>query len=63
MQKSYTYQMIPLPNAEKQDFKEYDISILLISYKREYNIPQIVEQLSKQTYKGIIELIIWNNSQ
>ena len=34
----------------------------MISYNREFNIRTIVDKLSSQTFKGTVELIIWNNN-
>lgn len=40
----------------------YDLSILLISFKRTHNLFRILTKLSQQTFQGRIELIIWNNN-
>ena len=62
LSRSFPYTVTPVPNSLKQEFKRYDLTIFMISYKRVRNLEEILSSLTKQTSKVTIELIIWNNN-
>ena len=44
--------------------KEFDVTITICSYKRTHNLSSILTKLLyEQTYKGRVEIIVWNNNR
>ena len=65
---SSVYRMLPLPPSQRhnqqQKFPHYrfDVTVLICSYKRVYNLKHLLECFQNQDYTGTFEMIIWNNN-
>lgn len=59
---SSIYRSLPAPKKNDDEFQEYDVSIIMCSYKRVYNIENILERFCKQDFDGTFELLLWNNN-
>ena len=60
---SAIYRCLPLPPSEKADpaQTQFDLTVVICSYQRVYNMKRLLECLEKQDFKGQFELILWNN--
>ena len=63
---SAIYRCLPLPSSQKANttqtrFPQFDLTVVICSYQRVYNIKRLLECLEKQDFKGRFELILWNN--
>ena len=63
---SAIYRCLPLPPSQKADptqtqFPQFDLTVVICSYQRVYNMKRLLECLEKQDFKGHFELILWNN--
>lgn len=57
------YRSLPIPKNQKAEgFKEFDITVVITSYKRLYNIDNLLSAFCKQEFEGSFELILWNNN-
>lgn len=61
------YRSLPLPPSEIKDstqtsFPQYDLTVIICSYKRVYNIQKILEAFKGQEFEGNFEIILWNNN-
>jgi GT2 family glycosyltransferase len=56
------YRELPTPPSQGGEFRSFDLTVLLCSYKRVQNVGPILESLCNQTYSGSFEIIIWNNN-
>ncbi|MBL6445765.1 glycosyltransferase [Fulvivirga sp. 29W222] len=57
------YRSLDIPNSQKDKiFKQYDITVVITSYNRVYNIRGILERFSNQEFDGTFEVILWNNN-
>ena len=65
---SSVYRMLPLPPSQKHDQQQkfphcqFDVTILICSYKRVYNLKHLLECFQNQDYTGTFEMILWNNN-
>lgn len=65
---SAVYRSLPLPPSQQSDtnqtkFSQFDLTVVICSYKRVYNMKQLLERFVEQDYSGRFELILWNNNQ
>ncbi|XP_062510621.1 uncharacterized protein LOC134186635 isoform X2 [Corticium candelabrum] len=69
IQKSAIYRSLPIPLSQKRQqrqlkyWKEYDLTILICTYTRTQNLPDILNRLCQQDFKGSFEVVIWNNNE
>ena len=65
---SSIYRMLPLSPSQKRNQQQkfpccqYDVTVLICSYKRVYNLKHLLECFQNQDYIGTFEMIIWNNN-
>jgi hypothetical protein len=60
---SAIYRSLPLPRSQQRQFTSYDLTILVCSYKRTYNIRRLLDDLTSQNFAGPYEIILWNNNR
>lgn len=56
------YRRLPIPRSQAGEFRSFDLTVFIISYKRLENIGRILASLCEQTFSGTFEVIIWNNN-
>jgi len=59
MQNSAIYRSLPVPASQQ---KRYDVSVVICSYKRVYNMDALLQAFAEQDFAGNFEVIIWNNN-
>jgi cellulase (glycosyl hydrolase family 5)/glycosyl transferase family 2 len=59
IQNSAIYRSLPIPASQ---LKRYDVSVVVCSYKRVYNMNALVQAFAEQDFAGNFEIIIWNNN-
>lgn len=64
---SSVYRLLPLPPSQQHDnqqtkFPQFDLTVVVCSYKRVYNLQNLLECFKKQDYGGTFEIILWNNN-
>jgi glycosyltransferase involved in cell wall biosynthesis len=59
---SAIYRTLPVPKSQQREFKSFDLTILVCSYKRACNIPQLLDRLIAQDVSRSYEIILWNNN-
>ena len=64
---SSIYRSLPLPPSQPQDlqqtkFSRFDLTVIICSYKRVYNLRHLLDCFERQDYSGKFEMIIWNNN-
>jgi glycosyltransferase involved in cell wall biosynthesis len=63
IQNTAIYRQLPVPPSQaKGDSRSYDVSIVICSYKRVYNMNALLKSFSEQDFEGTFEVLIWNNS-
>ena len=65
---SSVYRSLPLPDSQSFDSKQtkfpiFDVTVVVCSYKRVYNMRHLLECFRKQDFAGRFELILWNNNK
>jgi len=60
--RSAVYRVLPVPRSQQNQFKSFDITIMVCSYKRTYNISELMNRLIKQNTSCTYEIILWNNN-
>jgi len=65
---SAVYRTLPLPPSQKCDlqqtkFAHFDVTVMIISYKRVYNLVNLLKCFQNQNFTGSFETIIWNNNK
>ena len=65
---SAIFRSLPLPPSQKADstqtkFSQFDLTVVVCSYKRVYNMSRLLERFCSQDYNGTFELILWNNNR
>jgi hypothetical protein len=60
---SAIYRSLPLPRSQQRQFTSYDLTLLVCSYKRTYNIRRLLDALTSQDFTGTYEIILWNNNR
>lgn len=61
LQNTAIYRSLPVPRSQQSDFRTYDVTVLVCSYKRTEDLPEILARLSRQDFGGRFEVIVWNN--
>jgi len=57
------YRSLAIPATQKDQLsKLFDVTIVITSYKRLYNINDLLDALCNQQFKGTFEIILWNNN-
>jgi glycosyltransferase involved in cell wall biosynthesis len=59
MHNSAIYRSLPVPPSQQ---KRYDVSVVICSYKRVYNMDALLQAFVEQDFAGNFELVIWNNN-
>jgi len=59
LQNSAIYRNLPVPVSQQ---KHYDVSVVICSYKRVYNMDALLHAFVDQDFDGNFEVIIWNNN-
>jgi dTDP-4-amino-4,6-dideoxygalactose transaminase len=59
---SSVYRGLPVPRSQCIDFKRYDVSIILCSFKRVNILASLLNRLEQQDFHGDFEVILWNNN-
>jgi glycosyltransferase involved in cell wall biosynthesis len=62
MQNTAIYRSLPVPLGQAGDFESYDVSVVICSYKRVYNMDALLQAFVAQDFSGRFEVIIWNNN-
>ena len=65
---SAIYRSLPLPASQTADpeqtkFPQFDLTVVICSYKRVYNMKNLLECFQRQDFSGRFELIVWNNNK
>ena len=65
---SAIYRSLPLPASQTGDleqtkFPHFDLTVIICSYKRVYNMKRLLERFQSQDFAGKFELILWNNNK
>jgi endoglucanase len=60
--RSAVYRTLPVPPSQQSQFKSFDLTILVCSYKRTYNISLLLDKLTNQNTSCTYEIILWNNN-
>lgn len=53
---------LPLSQQSSSQFQWYDLTVVICSYKRVYNIARLLKAFKEQDYSGKFEVILWNNN-
>jgi glycosyltransferase involved in cell wall biosynthesis len=62
VQNSAIYRSLPVPPSQSTEFASYDVSVIICSYKRVYNMEALLERFCAQDFKGCFEILVWNNN-
>jgi glycosyltransferase involved in cell wall biosynthesis len=62
LQNSAIYRSLPTPASQPAILKRYDVSVVICSYKRVYNMDALLDAFTRQTFAGSFEVLIWNNN-
>lgn len=62
LQNTAIYRSLPVPRSQESDFPTYDVTVLVCSYDRTADLPEVLARLSLQDFKGRVEVIVWNNN-
>jgi glycosyltransferase involved in cell wall biosynthesis len=60
--RSAVYRTLPVPGSQQSLFKSFDLTIVVCSYKRVYNIANLLKALTTQNTTCTFEIILWNNN-
>lgn len=62
LQNTTVYRSLPVPQSQQRQFRSFDLSIIICSYKRVYNLERLLTLLTEQDFQGTFEVLIWNNN-
>jgi glycosyltransferase involved in cell wall biosynthesis len=63
IQNSAIYRQLPVPRGSAHgDARSFDLSVVICSYKRVYNMDRLLETFGAQDFPGTFEILIWNNN-
>jgi hypothetical protein len=62
LQNSAIYRSLPVPASQPVALRRYDVSLVICSYKRVYNMDALLKAFTEQDFGGTFEVIIWNNN-
>jgi glycosyltransferase involved in cell wall biosynthesis len=61
--RSAVYRSLPVPPSQQSEFKSFDLTIMICSYKRLYNMKSLLDKIVGQNTSHTYEIIIWNNNE
>jgi endoglucanase len=61
--RSAIYRALPVPRSQQNLFKSFDVTVVVCSYRRTYNIAALLDRLINQSTACTYEIILWNNNQ
>jgi glycosyltransferase involved in cell wall biosynthesis len=63
IQNTAIYRQLPVPRSQARgDSRFYDVSVVICSYKRVYNMDRLLQAFCGQDFDGSFEVLIWNNN-
>jgi glycosyltransferase involved in cell wall biosynthesis len=62
LQNSAIYRSLPTPASQPAILKSYDVSVVICSYKRVYNMDALLQAFATQNFAGSFEVLVWNNN-
>ncbi|XYI03550.1 cellulase family glycosylhydrolase [Sorangium sp. So ce1128] len=62
LQSTAIYRSLPTPRSAEIEPRACDLSVIICSYKRVYNLRDILRAFTQQTYGGRFEILLWNNN-
>jgi glycosyltransferase involved in cell wall biosynthesis len=62
LQNSAIYRSLPLPASQSATLKSFNVSVVICSYKRVYNMDALLQAFAEQNFAGSFEVIVWNNN-
>jgi glycosyltransferase involved in cell wall biosynthesis len=62
LQNSAIYRSLPTPASQPAILKSYDVSVVICSYKRVYNMDALLDAFTRQNFAGRFEVLVWNNN-
>lgn len=62
IQNTTVYRELPLPRSQQSQFRAFDVSLIICSYKRVHNLKELLSRLADQDFNGTYEVLIWNNN-
>ena len=62
VQNSAIYRSLPVPASQSAALTRYDVSVVICSYNRVYNMDALLQAFVEQDFAGSFELIVWNNN-
>lgn len=62
LQNTAVYRSLPVPQSQQHQFKSFDLSLIICSYKRVYNLERLLSLLTEQDFEGTFEVLVWNNN-
>lgn len=62
LQNSAIYRSLPVPGSQSRELRSFDVSVVICSYRRVYNMDGLLQAFTKQNFTGSFEVIIWNNN-
>ncbi|GIH92931.1 glycosyltransferase [Planobispora siamensis] len=61
MQNTAIYRSLPVPRAARTEFRDFDLTVLICSYRRAGGLPELLSRLAAQDCAARFEVIVWNN--
>jgi glycosyltransferase involved in cell wall biosynthesis len=62
LQNSAIYRSLPVPASQPVALSRYDVSVVICSYKRVYNMDALLRAFAEQDFAGNFEVLVWNNN-
>ena len=62
LQNSAIYRSLPTPKSQPAMLKAYNVSVIICSYNRVYNMDALLQAFTTQTFAGSFEVLVWNNN-
>ncbi len=56
------YRSLPTPNTQRTEFRNFDVTVCICSYRRTQYLPDILSRFAGQDFEGTFEVIVWNNN-
>jgi len=61
LENTAVYRELAVPDSQRERFIQYDLTVLICTYKRIECLHGLLERLSRQQFAHSFEIIIWNN--
>lgn len=61
LENTAVYRELAVPDSQRERFIQYDLTVLICTYKRIECLHGLLERLSRQKFAHSFEIIIWNN--